>query len=127
MILRCENPKNIAYKNYGGRGIAVCDRWHIFENFCADMGDRPLGMTLERDDNDGNYEPGNCRWATRAEQNRNTRQNRWATINGETACLTDFASSHDMTLACLNARLSRGVPLELALTLPKRPGRRLLA
>lgn len=77
MIHRCECENATHWDLYGGRGISVCERWHTFENFIADMGRRPAGTTIDRYPNrDGNYEPGNCRWATSTEQNRNRRNNK---------------------------------------------------
>lgn len=74
MLCRCTHPTNKMYHAYGGRGITVCERWMTFANFLADMGERPAGLTLDRINNDGNYEPDNCKWATRSEQNSNTRR-----------------------------------------------------
>lgn len=73
MTQRCGNPKRWQYKYYGARGIIICDRWKSFENFHADMGDRPAGKTLDRIDCNGNYEPSNCKWSSTTEQSRNRR------------------------------------------------------
>lgn len=73
MRMRCNNPNAPKYSIYGGRGITICDHWDSFENFLADMGERPEGTTLDRVNPDGNYEPANCRWATVKEQNNNKR------------------------------------------------------
>lgn len=73
MLSRCYMPTDSKFADYGGRGIVMCERWRKFDNFLADMGVKPDGLSIERINNDGNYQPSNCKWATRTEQNRNKR------------------------------------------------------
>lgn len=102
MIQRCTNPNWSGYTNYGGRGICVCAQWTKFENFYADMGDRPPGMSLEREIVDGNYDPGNCRWSTAREQARNTRAT-VVTFDGVQEIIGRF--EHRETKASIGRRL----------------------
>lgn len=87
MWSRCTNPKDISFINYGARGIWVCDRWRSFSWFLHDMGPRPKGTTIDRWDTNGNYEPGNCRWATKLEQDNNRRTNTVVLVHGESMSL----------------------------------------
>lgn len=109
---RCRNKNDPNYKRYGGRGIYVCDRWleakNGFRNFCADMGDRPPGLTLDRIDNDGPYSPENCRWATSNQQYRNRRSNVWITHNGETKIKADWSRDAGGHYGLVNVRERNG-------------------
>lgn len=119
MIRRCNNPKNPAYRYYGGRGIRVCLEWLKFENFLRDMGSTwQKGLTLERIDNDGNYCFINCRWGTRREQMLNTRRTRMMSFGGQTMCLSDWAKKLKIVDSALRTRIAlHGI--ESALTKPK--------
>ncbi len=108
MIERCTNPECQAYKNYGGRGIVVCERWLKPENFIADIGTRPPGKTLERINNNGNYEPGNCKWATNKEQHRNKRSNRVLTVRGVTGCISQLCEHFQAEPMLVYKRLQMG-------------------
>jgi hypothetical protein len=118
MIQRCTNPRAKKFADYGGRGITVCERWRDFTNFLADMGERPDGMELDRIDNDGPYSPENCRYATRAQQTRNKRNNRLVTFNGETLCLMDWSARTGISFPNLRYRIESGWSAEKALTTP---------
>lgn len=105
---RCLNPKSRGYENYGGRGIKVCDRWlGSFDNFKNDMGERLSGMTLERINNDGDYEPSNCRWATRKEQQNNKRNNILMTLNGVTKNVMEWSEELGIGYTTLLLRRTR--------------------
>lgn len=102
---RCNNPRNAHYREYGGRGIVVCERWGSFTDFAADVGEPPSRQhTLDREDNDGPYSPENCRWATKREQANNTRWNRRITYKGETHSLSDWSRKTGIGRECLNRR-----------------------
>jgi hypothetical protein len=106
---RCLNPKNKSYPNYGGRGITICDRWKdSFEAFLEDIGEQPAGLSLDRIDVNGNYEPGNCRWATQSQQMVNLRSSRRINHEGETYSIPEFASLMSVNLANLYYRLRAG-------------------
>lgn len=135
MKSRCLNPNDTHFADYGGRGIAVCERWRGpdgFVNFLADMGPRPPGVgkggralySIERKNNDGNYEPSNCVWATRAEQMRNRRTARLLTMNDETRTMAEWAAVVGLDQEVLRKRVDvRGWTVEEALTVPlQQPG-----
>jgi hypothetical protein len=111
---RCNNSNNARFHRYGGRGITVCDRWHEFDNFYADMGDAPHGTSLDRIDTDGNYEPSNCRWATPKQQSNNTSTNTHVTYNGKTQTLAEWAAELGIPYSRIVYRHARGwTPPEL--------------
>lgn len=120
MVRRCRDKRCKGYKIYGARGIKVCDRWaDEFSNFISDMGRRPSSkMTIERKDNDGDYCPDNCTWATRLAQGRNTRKNRLITYKEKTKCLSEWAQIFGMKSGTLNRRLKYGWSIESALETP---------
>lgn len=119
MIQRCTNRANPKWKLYGGRGITVCERWASFENFLADMGPRPSTKhTIDRKDNDGNYEPSNCRWATQSEQQNNKRNNFRVTWQGRTQTVTEWGRELGFSNLALSQRLRAGWTVERALTTP---------
>ncbi len=119
MLQRCLNPQCDAFPNYGGRGITVWEWWLFFENFHLSMGPRPSAKhSLERIDNNGPYAPDNCKWETRDKQNRNSRHNRWLTLDGETKVIADWADQHGVKRNTLWQRLDRGIDLATALAMP---------
>ena len=118
MINRCHNRKSEKWKDYGGRGITVCPQWLDYNTFLADMGERPLGTTLDRIDNDGNYEPGNCRWATAKQQANNRRDNVRLQAFGREQTLRQWAEEYKLPVSTFAGRLQKGMEVEGALLLP---------
>lgn len=122
MRYRCRNPSADNYRHYGGRGIRVCDRWEIFQNFLDDMGVKPSGAhTIDRIDNDCDYEPSNCRWATPKEQNRNRSTTRMMEWEGKSVPLGALCETYGIRYGIVQTRMARGGwDLRGALTEPLR-------
>ena len=123
MLNRCRNPGMRAYLNYGGAGISVCARWHNFEHFLADMGERPAGTSIDRIDNARGYEPGNCRWANKYQQANNRRTNRVLTLDGTSKTLANWARVVGLPRKTIAMRLQDGWTVEAALSRPLRKQR----
>lgn len=104
---RCFNMNNANFPHYGGRGITVCKRWMKFENFLLDMGTAPLSLELDRINNEGNYDPSNCRWATKQQQSWNTRQARLISYGGETMPIKAWAKKLGLDPETVKYRLGR--------------------
>lgn len=117
---RCENPENIGYKNYGGRGIVVCEEWQIFENFVRDVHPRTSPRhSLDRVDNNGPYSPDNTRWATHTQQVRNTRRNRMVEENGQLISRMDWYEQKGITERFQRVRIENGWSVKEAVDTPK--------
>jgi hypothetical protein len=121
MTSRCYCASDSAFKDYGLKGIGICSRWRdSFENFLADMGECPPGMTLERIKGAENYSPENCRWATRKEQARNRSSNRHLTFRGQTKLMIEWSEALGIPMKYIHKRLARGWTVERALSEPVR-------
>ena len=121
MKARCSNPNGPEYHRYGGRGVTVCSRWiHSYKNFLADMGRAPSpNHSVDRIDNDGNYEPSNCRWSTRTEQRRNSVDNKMLSFEGKSRCLSEWSEITGIKTATLWRRIyDHNWSIERALTTP---------
>lgn len=116
---RCYNKNVKAYPHYGGRGITICDRWrNSFPSFLEDMGEAPARLSIDRINNDGNYEPSNCRWATDLTQARNCRKNVMITAFGKTLCVSEWAQELGVSGATISKRIRLGLTPEDAITIP---------
>lgn len=116
MMDRCYDPRHKSFPDYGGRGVTVCERWKTLSHFVTDMSPKPKGGTLGRIDNNGHYEPDNCRWETVSEQGKNKRNNRLLTFNGKTQCLSKWCEELNIPRSRLARRLDYGWSHEKALT-----------
>lgn len=119
MIQRCHGDKGSKHPRYGGRGIYVCERWRIFENFLEDMRECPEDHTIDRIDNDGNYTPENCRWATKKQQANNTKDTIWIELGRETHTLSQWSEMTGIPSLTFLARLRRGLSLDDIINKPR--------
>ena len=126
MNSRCNNLNVPDFHRYGGRGISICDRWKDFALFLEDMGERPLGTSLDRKDVNGNYLQDNCTWSTPAQQSRNTRTNRWLCAFGKRQVLKDWCIEFSIPQKTITDRLGRGLTLEQAIALGSNQSARIL-
>jgi hypothetical protein len=124
MLARCSRESHVQFKDYGGRGISVCDRWKEFSNFFEDMGVAPAGTSIDRKNNNGGYSKENCRWATRKEQNRNRRNNILVTIDGVTQCATDWAIEYGISPVTALFRINKGVDPSVAVSAKPQKGKK---
>lgn len=129
MIRRCTMPSQDSYPLYGGRGIIVCERWRTFENFLLDMGEKPSSRhSIDRLDRNGNYEPGNCRWAIEKEQQRNRSTNRLLTYKGQTLTVVEWSEITGIGSPAIRTRLDKhGWSVERALETPPRTRKQCMA
>lgn len=119
MRSRCANPRHKAFKNYGARGVTVCQEWHDFKTFCSDMGPRPQGASLDRIDNNAGYSKGNCRWADRKTQNSNRRNCIFIDVDGEAITLREYCRRANIPYRPIVKRIQDlGWPLEVAISAP---------
>lgn len=117
MRQRCTNPKKNQFKDYGGRGVEVCERWQVFNNFLEDMGEKPRGFQIDRIDVNGNYCRENCRWVSAKDNANNRRNNRTLTFHGKTKTIAQWAVLKRITVETLRGRIRRGWSVDDALTL----------
>lgn len=116
MMHRCYDKSHDQYHRYGGNGVIVCDRWHDFSSFFEDMGSRPYGKTIDRKNSEGNYEPNNCRWATKKEQANNRTNNKPISFNGREMNVRDWGDLLGIPWQTIYSRLRAGWPVGRALT-----------
>ncbi len=122
ILARCNKSSHKSFQYYGGKGVKVCDEWRRFENFLRDMGVRPIGTTIDRINSDGNYEPGNCQWATPKDQANNRSNNRWHSYLGETKTTAQWAEDARCAVngPTFCKRIDSGWPIEYAISAPHR-------